>query len=116
MTDDQLDKDAMRRQLLAKRDEICALLAGTQEDVRPVALDQTQQGRLSRMDAMQLQAMAQAARRRRQAELARVDAALQKLEADDFGFCVRCEEPIEPARLAFDPTIPLCRACAAGER
>ena len=116
MTAAEFDADAMRRHLLAKLREICGLLAETQEDVRPVALDQTQQGRLSRMDAMQRQAMAQAGRRRRLAERERIQAALQRLDAGTFGYCARCEEPIEPRRLAFDPTVVVCRDCASGGR
>ena len=61
MTDDEI-----RTRLLAQRDEVQALLAQTQADGAPVELDQTQQGRLSRMDAMQQQAMAEETRRRRQ--------------------------------------------------
>jgi DnaK suppressor protein len=102
--------------LLDRRSEICDLLAETQEDVRPVALDQTQQGRLSRMDAMQRQSMAQAGRRRRLGELERIDGALRRLADDSFGGCARCEEPIEPQRLALDATVVLCRACAADSR
>lgn len=109
-----VDPDQIRAELAAKRGEICALLAETQEDAAPVALDQTQQGRLSRMDAMQRQEMAQAARRRRKLELERIDAALSRLDAGTFGECVRCGEEIAPERLAFDPTAPLCRACAGG--
>ena len=109
-----VDVEAIRATLEAERSEICALLAETQEDAAPVALDQTQQGRLSRMDAIGRQEMARAARRRRRQDLARIDAALERLSSGDWGYCVRCDEPIEPARLAFDPATPLCRACAAG--
>ncbi|MFW5678827.1 MAG: TraR/DksA family transcriptional regulator [Pseudomonadota bacterium] len=102
--------------MLDRRSEICDLLEETQEDVRPVALDQTQQGRLSRMDAMQRQSMAKAGRQRRLGELERIDRALQRLVNDSFGWCARCEEPIEPRRLAFDPTVVLCRECAGTAR
>ena len=107
-----VDTDRVRAELEAKRAEICALLDETQEDVAPVALDQTQQGRLSRMDAMQRQEMAQAARRRRKLELERIDAALARIDAGTYGECVRCGEEIPAERLALDPTAPLCRDCA----
>ncbi|GAB5378145.1 MAG: hypothetical protein AcusKO_46070 [Acuticoccus sp.] len=68
------------------------------------------------MDAMQMQAMAAAQSRRRSAQMARVRAALARLDAGDYGLCVICEEAIEPARLAFDPATPACRACASGQR
>jgi DnaK suppressor protein len=66
------------------------------------------------MDAMQRQEMAQAARRRRKLELERIDAALARIDAGTYGACVRCGEEIAPARLALDPTVPLCRDCAGG--
>ncbi len=109
-----VDTDKVRADLEAKRAEICALLDETQEDAAPVALDQTQQGRLSRMDAMQRQEMAQAARRRRKLELDRIDAALARIDAGTYGECVRCGEEISAERLALDPTAPSCRDCAAG--
>lgn len=82
------------------------------EGRKPVTLDQESVGRLSRMDAMQVQAMAQALERRRQGEKARIDAALQRIEDDEFGWCVRCGEEIAPKRLAHDPSVAKCINCA----
>lgn len=79
-----------------------------------VELDQQSVGRLSRMDAIQQQAMAQAADRRRQGELARIDAALARIAEGEFGWCVECGEPIARARLDVDPTAPACIGCASG--
>ncbi|QIG80044.1 TraR/DksA family transcriptional regulator [Stakelama tenebrarum] len=81
-------------------------------DRAPVPLDQESVGRLSRMDAMQVQAMALAADRRRQAERARIDAALARIEEDEFGWCVECGDAIAPARLAHDPAVSHCINCA----
>ena len=69
-------------------------------------------GRLSRMDAMQQQAMALASQRKRETEVKRIDAALARLEAGDYGFCVSCGEEISAKRLDLDPAIALCVACA----
>ena len=84
------------------------------EDRAVVELDQASVGRLSRMDALQLQAMAQATARRRAAERTRIRAALARIEAGDYGFCARCGEEIAPARLAADPAIALCAECMRG--
>lgn len=81
-------------------------------DRQPVELDQQSVGRLSRMDALQVQAMAEATERRRRQQIVRIEAALARLEAGGYGECTRCGEPIEPRRLALDPAIPTCRACA----
>lgn len=77
-----------------------------------VELDQSKVGRLSRMDAMQGQAMAQASRERREVKLRLIDAALARIDADDYGYCQNCDEPIAPSRLEFDPTVLLCIDCA----
>lgn len=84
------------------------------EDRRTVPLDQQSIGRLSRMDALQRQAMAEATLRRRQNRRRRIDAALQRIDDGEFGFCQDCGEEIPPARLALDPTTPVCVSCAQG--
>jgi DnaK suppressor protein len=77
-----------------------------------VELDQQKVGRLSRMDAMQTQAMSQEANRRRKIRLARITLALQHLEEGDYGYCAVCDEAIADARLDFDPTVTMCVNCA----
>lgn len=103
MTDDEI-----KQLLIAKRAEIEALLAVTDADSAPVELDQTQQGRLSRMDAIQQQAMAAETQRRRQREIQLIGAALHRLDEGEYGYCVNCGEAIEPQRLALDPATPFC--------
>ncbi len=77
-----------------------------------VELDQSKVGRLSRMDAMQGQAMAQASMERLEQRLRLIDAALARVESDDYGYCQQCQEPIDSGRLEFDPTVVLCIECA----
>jgi DnaK suppressor protein len=85
------------------------------EDERaPVQLDQTSVGRLSRMDAMQQQAMAAAQARRRAARLRALETALGRIETDEFGWCEACGEPIPEGRLDVDPCVSRCVACAGG--
>lgn len=85
----------------------------SREATATVELDQTRQGRLSRMDALQGQAMAQAAERRRGQQIQRLKAALARLERGDFGECLECGEPIAEARLRADPGVTLCLDCAS---
>ena len=101
-----------RKQLLQMREEILANAATTDAQAAVVELDQSKVGRLSRMDAMQVQAMAQAAVRRRDQQLQRIELALQKLENDAFGLCSLCDERINPRRLELDPTVLTCITCA----
>jgi DnaK suppressor protein len=81
---------------------------------RTVELDQQAVGRLSRMDALQNQAMAQATARRRQAERSKIAAALGRLDAGEYGYCTDCGETIPPARLEADRAIARCLECIRG--
>ncbi|MDP4031332.1 MAG: TraR/DksA C4-type zinc finger protein [Pseudorhodobacter sp.] len=83
----------------------------TSADRRPVELDQGSVGRLSRMDAMQGQAMAAAVDSRRQARMRAIEAALVRLQGDDFGWCGVCGEFIGLRRLNLDPTVQRCVGC-----
>ena len=64
------------------------------------------------MDSLQVQAMDQAAEQRRRLDLLRIGAALDRIETDDYGYCVTCDEEIGAKRLALDPATPLCINCA----
>lgn len=107
-----LNLDLFRQKLIAARDALVEQDAMSESDRAPVTLDQDSVGRLSRIDAMQLQAMAVAQQRRRQAERAAIDAALARIEEGEFGFCVKCGEEIAPARLEHNPAASTCIQCA----
>ena len=102
------NEEAVRVALLGMRKELRDMLENACENTAPVELDQTQQGRLSRMDAMQQQAMADETQRRRHVRLAQIDAALVRLDDGEYGYCVTCCEKINADRLAIDPAIALC--------
>lgn len=104
--------DEFRRRLHARRAELNEVAEIAADAGATVELDQTRVGRLSRMDALQAQAMAQESNRRRELELKRIAGALARLDAGDYGFCLRCEEPMPAARLDFDPSATLCVRCA----
>ena len=76
-----------------------------------VELDQQSVGRLSRMDALQSQAMAQAQKRRRQVMKQALEYALRRLIDGEFGFCEECGDEIEVDRLMANPIITRCIAC-----
>lgn len=85
-----------------------------QEGQAVVTLDQQAIGRLSRMDALQAQAMSKATQARRHAEAARIQAALRRMDEGEYGYCTDCGEGIAAARLAHDPATPKCIGCAKG--
>lgn len=103
----------MREKLLKLKAELEADAERAGGSAAIVELDQSKVGRLSRMDAMQAQAMAQASEQRRQATLRRITAALKRVDDGEYGVCQSCDEPINPKRLEFDPTVLLCVDCAS---
>ncbi len=108
----KIDVKAYKKQLTELRKEIETLSEVTEEARQPVELDQTTVGRLSRMDALQTQAMQLETERRRAVEIQRIVAALQRIDEGEFGYCVSCGVDIEPKRLKNDPTTPTCFDCA----
>ena len=109
-----INNKAFKKRLEQLRDEVQRDSELTENERKPVALDQSMVGRLSRMDALQNQAMALEAERRRGVELQRIDAALARIEEGEFGCCAACGDDIEAKRLDHDPTVPNCISCARG--
>ncbi len=104
--------ERIRERLERERDELLDLSESAAGERRPVELDQQSVGRVSRMDAMLVQAMAQSVEARRRARLPRIEAALRRLADGTYGDCVDCGERIPAKRLAIDPTIDRCVDCA----
>ncbi len=107
-----LDLADIRERLLKLRSDLEAVAATNDESSRIVELDQTRVGRLSRMDALQAQAMAKESGRRSEILLQRIAGALRRVESGDYGRCRSCDDPIPRKRLEFDPTALFCIECA----
>ena len=101
-----------RALLFARKSAIEREQAAGEADRAPVELDQTSVGRVSRIDAIQGREMALASERRRKSELSKIDAALRRLDAGEYGYCVKCGEEIGDKRLALDPAAAACVKCA----
>ncbi|MEO0730333.1 MAG: TraR/DksA family transcriptional regulator [Pseudomonadota bacterium] len=112
MTGTKINPEAVRTTLLARKTEILELARMSADSREAVTLDQTSVGRVSRIDAIQAQQMALATDRQRDVELAQIEAALTRLDDGDYGYCVRCDEPIAPRRLELNPAVPTCIDCA----
>ena len=108
-----MDESTQRERLLRRRAELEEEDRMSAADRQPVKLDQDSVGRLSRIDAMQVQAMALAAERRRTAERMRIDAAVKRIEEGEFGFCITCGDEISAGRLKHDPSVSQCFPCAS---
>ena len=103
---------SMQQKLIALREKLQSVAATGDAASQVVELDQAKVGRLSRMDAMQSQAMSQETGRRREVMLKMIERALGRLEGEEFGICQNCDEPIARKRLEFDPAAELCIECA----
>jgi DnaK suppressor protein len=106
------ETDRVRQRLLALQAELTGQREAGREAEKTVELDQTSVGRLSRMDAMQGQAMSQESGRRRTVSLQKIAAALRRIDRGEYGYCLACEEEIAIQRLEFDPAATLCIGCA----
>ena len=107
------DLNTFKIQLQARLEELNDLSVAAADKRKPVELDQQSVGRLSRQDALQQQAMAQAQEARRANEKRKITAALARIAAGEFGWCEECGEAINPKRLQIDPTTQLCVDCLA---
>lgn len=110
-----MTEEEARTALLARQAELEEEDRISAEARAPVTLQQDSVGRLSRMDALQQQAMAQATAKRREAEQTRIRAALKRLDEGEWGYCLTCGEDIAEARLRYDPSVAQCVGCASGE-
>jgi len=109
MEDSEIEQ--FKATLLRLRAELQDMEETSKEAGKTVELDQASVGRLSRMDAMQAQQMAQASERRRQQQLLRIEAALRRIEAGEYGYCFVCGEEIDVRRLSVDPGNTRCIRC-----
>ncbi|MBW1828088.1 MAG: TraR/DksA C4-type zinc finger protein [Deltaproteobacteria bacterium] len=107
-----IDLQYFKKRLEERLEEIIAAQESRKKEVAPVELDQARVGRLTRMDAMQQQAMSQAAARLADLELQRIQSALGRMQSGDYGYCIICDEEIAEGRLRFDPSILTCISCA----
>jgi DnaK suppressor protein len=114
MTDrTDIDIEAVKTRLARRRAELEEVSDAAKEAQGTVELDQTRQGRLSRIDALQGQAMSQAAERRRKQELQRIASSFKRIAEGEYGYCAECGEDISLKRLDVDPTTVLCIDCAS---
>ncbi len=106
------DLAMFKQQLMDLRKALLDRESHNTDALETVELDQNRMGRLSRIDALQGQQMAQESERRRLLKLKQIEGALQRLKKDDFGFCYVCDNEIQVERLRFDPTITRCINCS----
>ena len=109
---DDIDLKYFKKRLKERLEAIIATQESRKKEESPVELDQARVGRLTRMDAMQQQAISHAAARLADLERQRIRSALSRMQSGDYGYCVICDEEIAEGRLRFDPSVLTCISCA----
>jgi DnaK suppressor protein len=102
-------KEELERQL----ERLQRSMKVTGEAMRPVELDQTAVGRLSRMDSLQNQSLSKGLHERETARLGQIVEALNRVEAGTYGSCTACGGAIPFERLYVFPEAPECARCAS---
>ncbi len=83
----------------------------TDEAMKPIELDQSTVGRLSRIDSLQNQGLTRNLQEREQALLGLMVGALRRVDEGRYGTCTDCGEAIPFERLAVFPETPTCARC-----
>ncbi len=109
---DVIDINALRQSIMDEIAELDRLRGLARDNRAPVELDEQSIGRLSRMNAMQQQAMNFANDARRQHRQVALLAALKRIDDGDYGYCHQCDDLIGAGRLAIDTAAMLCVRCA----
>ncbi len=109
----QLDLAYFTRLLQTRQADLQSVADTADAAAQTVELDQTRVGRLSRMDALQSQAMSVQNQHRRELALRAIAAALCRIDDGVYGECIDCAGNIPGSRLAVDPAALLCIACAS---
>lgn len=101
----------IRKVIATQLEELEQQLVLTQESSKTVELDQALAGRVSRIDAIQQQKLAQAGLSRAKLKFDKLSWVQQQLESEDYGFCEECGEAIKFARLLIKPESRYCIEC-----
>jgi len=108
----QVDLRYFEEKLLDMQEDVMGISSLVGEAAQTVELDQNRVGRLSRMDAMQGQAMAQASSARQEKQLMLIANALERIDDGVYGRCLECDDTVAIARLKIEPTAEYCINCA----
>jgi len=107
-----MDVSKAKQKLIEEFQSLQALRETARASRAPVELHQKSVGRLSRIKKKKKQNMELATEHRRQMRVKAINAALQRVENGEYGYCLTCDEEIAPQRLEFDPAIACCIACS----
>jgi DnaK suppressor protein len=109
LTPAQLEE--LRSELERELARIRRTMVSTEEAAKPVVLEQTCVGRLTRMDAMANQQIAKSVLEREQSLELRIEEALERIANGTYGSCQSCGTALPYGRLLVMPEARTCAAC-----
>ena len=101
----------LEKNLLVLKQEIESLVQIDESEAATVELDQSKVGRLSRMDALQRQAIAHVSQEHHLIQLQMINTALIAIKEGDYGYCEACGKAIPFERLSIKPESHCCVSC-----
>ncbi|PKO26465.1 MAG: molecular chaperone DnaK [Betaproteobacteria bacterium HGW-Betaproteobacteria-9] len=107
-----MEIEQFRARLLTEQRETVEAIQQAQRSAAPVELDQSSVGRVSRIDALQQQALAKGLLERLTIRKRKVEAALARFDSRTYGLCCACHGDVELERLNADPAVVFCQECA----
>lgn len=109
LSPDQLDE--LQAELERQLRRLQKSMKVTDQALRPVELDQSAVGRLSRMDTLQNQSLSRGLREREVVQLSQIREALARFPDRTYGECTVCGGSIRFERLFVFPEAPECAGC-----
>ncbi|MDO5612847.1 MAG: TraR/DksA C4-type zinc finger protein [Paracoccus sp. (in: a-proteobacteria)] len=100
--------EAARKLLTARRRELLSNLNEIEDRLDETPPADWEERAVERQDDEVLQALGH----QEQAEVRRIDAALDRIAEGEYGACTKCGNDIAAARLELLPDTPFCAACA----
>ena len=107
MTDDEIRQKI--REEIEKTEEI---IKEYKEASGPISPDKAI-GRLSRMDAINNKSVTESALRQAEDKLKKLNHVFSKVGEKDFGYCIKCKQPIPLGRILLKPESQRCVNCAS---
>lgn len=104
-----MNTDRYKRILLDRRKELVGHMEMVENELDKTPTKDLEDFSSERQGDEVLEALGQAELN----EVKRIDAALARWEAGEYGICLKCGSEISEARLAVLPDTPVCRTCAA---
>lgn len=102
------DIAARRAQIKERKLELLARITHVDQELAAHGSPDWEDDAIEHEEDETLEALGNAA----QKEILMLDAALARIGAGEYGFCMTCGSAISPERLDLLPATPFCRSCA----